>query len=86
MWNPHVKKVINTYKINHYATYSDLKASIVESFNRTFKEKLWKAFTVNGNYKWLELLPQIIKEYNNTVHRTIVMKPKDVTKKHEKTI
>lgn len=87
LWNPHVKKVINTYKINHYATYSDLKASIVERFNRTIKKKLWKAFTVNGNYKWLELLPQIITEYNNTIHITIIgMKPKDVTKKHEKTI
>jgi hypothetical protein len=77
---------MNKYNINHYATYSDLKASIVERFNRTVKQKLWRSFTVNGNYKWLDTLPLIIKEYNNTIHRTIKMKPKDVTKKHEQAI
>jgi len=47
---------------------------------------MWKSFTVNGNYEWLTLLPKIVKSYNNTIHSTIGMKPKDVRQKHVKAI
>jgi len=80
--NTHVKKLMTKYKINHYYTYSDLKASIVERLNRTLKNKMWREFTARGRYEWLTLLPQIVKSYNNTTHKTIGMKPKDVRQKH----
>ena len=85
-FNTHVAKLMKKYNINHYATYSDLKASIVERLNRTLKEKMWTMFTVKGSYKWLSVLPKIVKQYNNTVHSTIGMKPKDVRQKHVKGI
>lgn len=81
-FNSHVKKLMKKYKINHYHTFSDMKASIVERWNRTVKEKMWKYFTAQGNYKWLSLLPEIVLKYNNTKHRTTGMKPKDVRQKH----
>ncbi|XP_043468124.1 uncharacterized protein LOC122502243 [Leptopilina heterotoma] len=34
---------------------------------------------LRGNYKWYDILPTLISNYNNTKHRTIGMKPKDVT-------
>ena len=68
------------YKINLYSTYSNLKASICERFNRTLKNAMWKNFSLRGNYKWLDILPELIALYNNRKHRTIGMKPKDVTK------
>ncbi len=71
------------YKINMYSTYSNLKASICERFNRTLKSRMWKEFSLQGNYKWLDILPDLMKSYNNTKHRTIGMKPKDVTAKNE---
>lgn len=82
-FNSHVRTMLRKYNINHYATFSDLKASIVERYNKSLKNSLYKAFTINGKYKWLDLLPVIVKKYNNTKHRTTGMKPKDVTKKHE---
>lgn len=85
-FNSHVGKLMTKYKINHYATFSDLKASIVERLNRTLKERMWRKFTARGTYEWLTLLPKIVQEYNNSVHRTIGMKPKDVKRKHEKLI
>ena len=36
--------------INHYSTYSTLKASIIERWNRTLKTEMWKQFTYNGNF------------------------------------
>ncbi|XP_043464235.1 uncharacterized protein LOC122499789 [Leptopilina heterotoma] len=40
---------------------------------------MWPEFSLQGNYKWINLLPTLISKYNNKKHRTIGMKPKDVT-------
>lgn len=85
-FNRHVNAVVKKYKVNLYSTYSDLKASIVERFNRTLKERMWKMFTARGSHEWVSLLPGLLKRYNNTVHSTIKMKPKDVRQKHVKDI
>lgn len=82
--NKHFKNLMTKYGINHYSTYSNLKASIVERANRTLKERMWKKFSLQGNYKWLDILQQIVNEYNNTKHSVIGMKPNQVSKKNEK--
>ncbi|XP_011707943.1 PREDICTED: uncharacterized protein LOC105462790 [Wasmannia auropunctata] len=40
---------------------------------------MWKQFTLNGNYKWIDLLSRLVSEYNARKHRTIGMRPIDVT-------
>lgn len=82
-YNTVFKCITNKYKINHYSTYSVLKASIVERLNRTLKNKMWKLFSLQGSYKWQTILPKIVDEYNNTKHTTIKMAPKNVTKSNE---
>lgn len=72
--------------INHYHTYSNLKASIVERWLRTLKSKIYLKFSIQGNYIWLQLLPKVVDQYNSSKHRTIRMKPKDVNEKNEKYI
>jgi hypothetical protein len=81
-FNSKVGLLMKKYNINHYNSYSEKKASIVERFNRTLKEKMWTMFTAQGSYKWLTLLPKLVVKYNNTKHRTIGMKPKDVNRKN----
>lgn len=44
---------------------------------------MWKEFSLRGNYKWLDILPKIVEKYNKKKHRTIGMRPIDVTKKDE---
>lgn len=85
-YNGQFKNLMLNYGINHYSTYSNLKSSIVERFNRTLKEKMWKEFSMQGNYKWLDLLPKLIKQYNNTKHSTLNMKPSSVNSKNAKSI
>ncbi|XP_070159818.1 uncharacterized protein [Polyergus mexicanus] len=36
-------------------------------------------FTLNGNYKWIDALSWLVREYNAQKHRTIGMRPIDVT-------
>lgn len=83
-YNKDFKDLMHKWNINHYSTYSVLKASIVERAIRTVKSRVWKQFSLQGNYKWLDILPKIVKDYNNTKHRTTGMKPAEITKKHEK--
>ena len=44
---------------------------------------MWKRFSLEGNDKWFDILPELIAEYNNTVHRSTGMKPKGATLEYE---
>lgn len=83
-YNDKFKALMSKSNINLYSTFSALKASVVERFNRTLKGWMFKEFGVQGNYKWIDLLPRLLARYNSRVHRTIGMRPKDVNKRHEK--
>jgi len=85
-FNAKVKSLLHKYNINHYHTFSEKKASIIERFNRTLKSKMWRGFSEQGSYRWLNLLPKLVEQYNSTIHSTTGYKPKDVTKNDEKTI
>lgn len=78
-YNNNVQSILKKRGILHYSTYSVMKASVVERFNRTLKNKMWKLFTLNGTYRWIDALPRLIMEYNMQKHRTIGMRPVDVT-------
>lgn len=71
-------KLMKINNINHYSTYSNLKASIVERFNRTIKTAMWKQFSLQGNYIWYPIIQSLVRNYNNRKHRTIKMAPADV--------
>lgn len=83
-YNSQFQNLMKKFNVNHYSSYSNKKASIVERVNRTLKSLMWKEFSLQGSYKWLNILPKIVNIYNNKKHRTILMKPIDVTKKVEK--
>ena len=42
---------------------------------------MWKQFTVQGNTQYLDMLPKILKQYNNTTHSSIKMTPVEASKK-----
>lgn len=80
-YNKTFNDLMKNLKINHYSTYTHLKASIVERFNRTLKEKMWKLFSFQGSFKWINILEDLVADYNNTKHRTINMTPTEVNSK-----
>lgn len=83
-YNSKFKKLMSDYGINHYSTFSTMKASVIERFNRTLKEKMWFEFSLKGKYEWIPILADLLKRYNEKKHRTIGMAPVSVTKKVEK--
>jgi len=85
-YNHQFQQVMKNYYINHYSTFSRMKAAIAERTIRTIKEKLFKYFSLNGSYKWIDILENIVKNYNEQVHHSIKMKPCDVNKNVESKI
>lgn len=78
-----VNKVFQAYLksegVGFFTTNSDLKASVCERFNRTLKSRMWRYFTQNNTRRYLEVLPDLVKAYNNSKHRTIGTEPVNVT-------
>lgn len=85
-FNKLFQALMKKYHINHYSTFSVIKASIAERVVRTLKEKLYKEFSLRGKFNWLSILDNVTNEYNTTKHHTIGRKPKDVTKRNEKVL
>ncbi|XP_066585615.1 uncharacterized protein [Prorops nasuta] len=81
-YNKTFQDLMKKHTINHYSTYSIMKASIVKRFTRTLKNDMWKLFTMNGSYKWINILITIINDYNRRKHRTTGMKPIDINAKN----
>lgn len=78
-YNDTFQKLMSSFKINHYSTYSTKKASIVERLIRTLKNILHKHFNYNGSYKWLgKTLADVLLAYNTKVHSVTKYKPIDV--------
>lgn len=64
----------------------ETKASIVERFNRTLKEKLWRYFTKQNFTRYLEVLPHVVDVYNRTYHRSIRRCPVSVNEDNEEDV
>ena len=81
--NRQFQKFLRDNNIHFFTVNSGLKASVIERFNRTFKNKMYKYFTAKNTLSYIDVLPQLVSSYNNTYHRSIKMKPTQVTKANE---
>lgn len=59
--------------------YYETNAHVVERFNRTLKQLMWRMFTTSSLYHYLDQLNDLVNgNYNQSVHRSIKIKPADV--------
>jgi len=59
---------------------------IIERFNRTLKEKMYKYFKHENTYNYHNVLEDLMQNYNNSVHRTIGYAPSNVNQDNENEI
>jgi len=64
-----------------YSTENEEKSSVVERWNRTMKEKMFKHFTANNTNKYIDVLDDFVERYNNTKYCSIKMTPVEASKK-----
>ena len=65
--------------MDHFVTYGETKAQIVERFNRTIKGRMWRYFTQVNHYRYSDVLDDLVKSYNSSKHHSIGTAPNLVT-------
>ena len=79
LWVDHGKEFYNkdVKKLGFelYSTNNDGKAVVIERFNRTLKNMMFKIFTERGSQNWLHLLHDVLNRYNSKIHSTIRTTP-----------
>ena len=61
------------------STYNEEKSVVAERLIRTLKNKIFKHMTAISKNVYFDVLDDIVNKCNSTVHKTIKMKPIDVT-------
>ena len=79
LYNNFFKDFLKTNNIQMYSTYNEGKSVVAERFIRTLISKIFKHVTAISKNVYFDVLNDIVDKYNNTVYRTIEMKPIDVT-------
>ena len=75
-YNKHVRSIIDLY-----STENEEKSCVVERWNRTMKEKMFKYFSANSTRKYIDILDDLLHQYNTSVHSSIKMKPTEASQK-----
>ena len=82
--NVTVQNFLSRNDIKFYTSENEnIKASICERLNRTIKEKMFRYFTYKSTLRYVDILQDLMHGYNNSYHRSIKMKPLDVTVDNE---
>ena len=67
-YNPTFQRWVKDHGFDHFSTEGDAKAAVVERFNRTLKERLYRYFTAANTLRFDDELPQLVQGYNGTRH------------------
>jgi hypothetical protein len=77
--NRNTQQLFNNKGIHWFATENETKAQIVERFNRTLKERMYKYFTAQNTRRWIDVLEKLVKNYNTSYHSSIKMTPEQAS-------
>jgi hypothetical protein len=66
-----------------FAQNTEVKASLAERAIKTIRMRMTRYFTQKQSYRYIDLLQDFAKSYNHTYHRSIKMKPVNVTPENQ---
>ena len=76
-YNKDVQKLVELYSTEN----EEKKCCMIERFNRTIKEEILKYFSANNTRKFVDVLDLIVDQYNNTIHPSVKITPKEARRK-----
>lgn len=86
-FNQDFKSFLRDNNIVLYSTSSDMKCALVERFNRTLKEKMFRYFTHHNTLRYLDILPKLMSAYNNRPHGSLDgLRPVDVNRGNQEEV
>ena len=83
-YNKNVRSVLGDIEL--YSTENEEKSSVVERWNRTMREKLFKYFSANNTSIYYNILPELVRQYNSTKHSSINMTPTSASRKQNEPV
>ena len=75
---------VKSKKIVHFTTHVVKQVNYVERFIKTIKSKIYRYIVQQNTPRYIDILPKLVKSYNNSWHSGIRFIPSQVTKKNEK--
>ena len=73
--NDIVEKFLKNLGIKTFFTLAENKCAVVEKFQRTFQKSLYTYLVQKETFIYIDVLENLLNNYNNTVHTTIKMTP-----------
>ena len=74
-----VQQYLKRQGVSFHITHNpDIKGAIVERFQRNLKTRMYKYFTKNSTYRYLDVINELVIGYNSSIHSTIGMPPSKV--------
>ena len=84
IYNNIFQDFLNKNNIKLYSRNGSYGAVFAERFNRTIRDLLKKIVFENGDANWIVVLQTITKQYNDRIHSSVKLSPKDAfLKKNE---
>ena len=78
-YNANVKQMLSKENVKLYSTENEEKFSVVERWNRTMKENMWKMFSANNSTVYYDKIGELLKKYNNSFHNSVKMTPAEAS-------
>ena len=70
-YNKNLKDLLKKNDIEIYSTYNEPKSACAERFIRSLRRLISNNFVLTNSTTWYNVLPKLIDEYNNRIHRSI---------------
>ena len=80
LWTANLAK----HNIVRYSTFGEHKSVLVERFNRTLKEEMWRRFSAAGERTWDKTHDALLKWYNTKIHSSLKDTPANVFESGER--
>ena len=78
-----LSRFLKSRGIIHYFEKTEKKAAFAERAIKEIKLKIYRYINHAGNYKFIHILPKIVKSYNSSYNRIIKTSPDKVTHENE---
>ena len=79
LYNNLFKRFLKINNTEMYSTYNEEKYVVTERFIRTLKSKIFKHMRAVSKNVYFDVLDNVVNKYKNIVHRTMKMKPINIT-------
>ena len=85
-YNKTFRELMKRKDIHHFSTSGDTKSSVIEPFNRTLKQRMYRYFTSENTLNFVPVLQDLVEGYNRSYHRSIKMGPNQVNQANSSSV